>query len=168
MDRAAIVAALSQVELFRGVDDGILGYVADISSEWSIPPGQHVYFVGDLATEFYVVVSGRVRAFIPGHGPGHGEELTVTIVEPGQLLGEMALLDGGPRATTAIAIEPTVLLEVDRGRWLTLVAEHVALAHRVLVAVGASLRKYAGDMVDFQFIDLEIPDVPPPPVSDTA
>ena len=164
MDRAAIVAALSRVELFRGVDDVILGHVADISSEWSIPPGQHVYFAGDLATEFYVVVTGRVRAFIPGHG----EELTVTIVEPGQLFGEMALLDGGPRATTSIALEPTVLLEVERARWQALVTEHVALTHRVLVAVGASLRKYAGDMVDFQFLDLEIPDVPPPPVSDTA
>ena len=168
MDRAAIVAALSRVELFRGVGDVILGHVADISSEWSIPPGQHVYFAGDLATEFYVVVTGRVRAFIPGPGPGHGEELTVTIVEPGRLFGEMALLDGGPRATTAIAIEPTVLLEVDRAHWLTLVAEHVALSHRVLVAVGASLRRYAGDIIDFQFLDLEIPDVPPPPVSDTA
>ncbi len=164
MERAAIVAALARVELFRGVDDDLLGHVADIATDWSIPPGQHVYFAGDLATEFYVVVTGRVRAFIPGHG----EELTVTIVEPGQLFGEMALLDGGPRATTAIAIEPTVLLEVDRARWETLVAEHVALTHRVLVAVGTSLRKYAGDMVDFQFIDLEIPDVPPPPVSDTA
>ena len=164
MDRAAIVSALSQVELFRGVDDVILGHVADISSEWSIPPGQHVYFAGDLATEFYVVITGRVRAFIPSQG----EELTVTIVEPGQLFGEMALLDGGPRAPTAIAIEPTVLLEVNRARWLTLVAEHVALTHRVLAAVGTSLRKYAGDLVDFQFIDLEIPDVPPPPMSDTA
>lgn len=168
MDRAAIVAALSQVELFRGVDDGILGHVADIASEWSIPPGQHVYFAGDLATEFWVVVAGRVRAFIPGPEPGRGEELTVTIVEPGRLFGEMALLDGGPRATTAIAIEPTVLLEVDRARWLTLVAEHVTLSHRVLVAVGASLRKYTGDIIDFQFLDLDIPDVPPPPVSDTA
>lgn len=164
MDRAAIVAALSRAGLFQGVDGALLGHVADISSAWTIPPGQHVYFAGDLATEFYIVVTGRVRAFIPGHG----EELTVAIIEPGQLFGEMGLLDGGPRATTAIAIEPTVLLEVERAPWLTLAAEHPALTHRVLLAVGASLRKYAIDMVDFQFLDLEIPDVPPPPVSDTA
>jgi len=162
MDRAAIVAVLSRVELFRGVDDVILGHVADISSEWSIPSGQHVYFAGDLANEFYVVVSGRVRAFIPGHG----EELTVTIVEPGQLFGEMALLDGGPRAATTVAIEPTLLLEVDRARWLTLVAADVTLTHRVLAAVGASARRYASDMVDFQFLDLAIPDVPPPSVAE--
>ncbi|HET6712589.1 MAG TPA: cyclic nucleotide-binding domain-containing protein [Actinomycetota bacterium] len=164
MDRAATVAALSHVELFRGVGDVTLGHVADISSEWSIPLGQHVYFAGDLATEFYVVVTGRVRAFIPGYG----EEMTVTIVEPGQLFGEMALLDGGPRAATAIAIEPTVLLEVDRARWLTLASEDPALTHRVLAALGASVRTYASHIVDFQFLDLEIPDVPPPPISDTA
>ena len=158
MDRAAIVAALSQVELFRGLDNPTLDHVADISSEWSIQAGQHVYIAGDMATEFYVVVSGRVRAFIPGPN----DELTITIIEPGQLFGEMALLDGGPRATTAMALEPTMLLEVDRHRWLGLVRKDAMLTYRVFAALGASFRRYARDMVDLQFLDLEIPDVPPP------
>lgn len=161
MDRAAIVAVLSHVELFRGLDHPTLDHVADISSEWSIPAGQHVYFAGDVATEFYVVVSGRVRAFIPGAG----DEMTITIVEPGQLFGEMALLDGGPRATSAIALELTILLEVDRHRWLALVREDATLTYRVFAALGASFRRYARDMVDFQFLDLDIPDVPPPALS---
>ena len=158
MDRPAILTALSRVELFRGLGHPTLDHIADISSEWSVPEGQHVYFAGDLATEFYVVVSGRVRAFIPGVG----EEMTITIVEPEQLFGEMALLDGGPRATTAIALELTLLLEVDRHRWLALLREDATLTYRVFAALGASFRRYARDMVDFQFLDLDIPDVPPP------
>ena len=158
MEKWAIVTALSRVELFRGLDDGIVEHVADITREWSIPQGQHVYFAGDLATQFFVVVSGRVRAFLPSPG----EDLTVTILEPGHLFGEMALLDGGPRATTAVTLEPTLLLEVDREDWLDLAADDVALSRRVFEALGASTRRYAHDLVDLQFVDLEIPRLPPP------
>jgi CRP-like cAMP-binding protein len=156
-----MAAALSHVELFRGLESTTLDHVADISAEWAIPAGQHVYFAGDMATEFYVVVTGRVRAFIPSAS----DEMTITIVEPGQLFGEMALLDGGPRATTAVALEPTTLLEVDRHRWLALVREDATLTYRVFAALGTSFRRYARDMVDFQFLDLDIPDVPPPALS---
>ena len=51
---------------------------------------------------------------------------------------------------------------------LTLVAEDVALTHRVLAAVGASARRYASDMVDFQFLDLDDPRRPTSSVADTA
>jgi CRP/FNR family transcriptional regulator, cyclic AMP receptor protein len=157
MERGAIVTALSRVELFRGLDEAIIDRIAGIAREWSIPPGRHVYFAGDLATQFFVVVSGRVRAFLPSPG----EDLTVTILEPGHLFGEMALLDGGPRATTAVALEPTLLLEVDREDWLDLAANDIALSHRVFEALGASVRRYARDLVDLQFVDLEIPGLPP-------
>jgi CRP-like cAMP-binding protein len=153
MERGAIVGALSRVELFRGLDEPTLEVIADIARERHVAEGRPVYFAGDLATEFFVVVEGRVRAFIPGAG----DDLTVTIVEPGRMFGEMALLDGGPRATTAIALTPTLLLEIPRDDWLALAADHVELARRVFTAFGVSMRRYARDLVDLQFVDLEIP-----------
>lgn len=161
MEREEVVEALARVELFRGLPESSLEHVADVARERRVAEGRPVYFAGDLATEFFVVVDGRVRAFIPGPG----DDLTVTIVEPGRLFGEMALLDGGPRATTAIALVPTLLLEITREDWLALAADDAQLSGRVFAALGASARRYAQDMVDLQFVDLEMPW---PPTADSA
>jgi CRP/FNR family transcriptional regulator len=156
MERAAIVEALARVELFRALEEPALEDVADIAREWPVAAGGAVYFAGDLATEFFVVVEGSVRVAIPGGS----DDLTAAIVEPGRLFGEMALLDGGPRAATATAISPTLLLEIRREDWLTLVADDARLAQRVFTALGSSVRRYASDLVDLQFVDLEIPEAP--------
>ena len=107
-------------------------------------------------------MTGRVRAYIPGHG----DELAIGFVEPGQLFSESAMLDGGPHIASVEALEPTTLLQIKRDPWLTLIDEDVVLPRRVFAALGASARRYAEQAVDLLFIDVTVPDVPPsPPVS---
>lgn len=162
MDRADIVSVLSQAELFRGLDKPSLDLVAEIAHERSIPAGQHVFFAGDIATEFFVVASGRVRGFVPAHE----EELAIAMVGPGRVFGVLAMLDGGPRIATALALEPTVLIEIARDRWLALVDEGVVPPRLIFEALGASARRIADYTLDFLFLDVEIPDSPPPSMAD--
>ena len=157
MDRDQIAAVLQQTPLFRGADRADLECVAEIVDEVSAPPGQHVFFHGDIATEFFVVAAGKVRVYIPGRGG----ELDLGIVEDGQMFGEGGLLDGGPRVASAIALEPSTILRIPRDEWLLVVDEIPEFIRRMLFAMGASVRQYTSHAIDFLFLDVEIPSFPP-------
>ena len=159
MEHPEIAATLMCAELFEGLDPRVIDHVAGIADRRSIPPGQHVFFEGDIATEFYVVESGCVRVYIPSRG----DELDAATVRDGQMFGEGGLLDGGPRLASALALEPTTLLAVRREPWLAVMRSEPALALRVFSAFGAALRRYVGHMVESLFLDVEVPDAPPPP-----
>jgi CRP-like cAMP-binding protein len=157
MDREQLVAELRSVDLFREMDPADVAAVADIVDERVSPPGQHVFFEGDIATEFFGVASGRIRVYVPGDGG----ELDVGIVREGEMFGEGGMLDGGPRVASAVAIDPSIVLAVPRGAWLRILEERPDLGRRALAAVGASLRRYTSDAIDLLFIDVQIPDFPP-------
>ena len=154
MEHPEVVAALMGTELFRGLDPRVVGNVAAIIDERTIPPGQHVFFEGDIATEFYLASSGSVRVYIPSHG----EELDAAIVRGGQMFGEGGMLDGGPRLASAMALEPTTLLAVPREPWFALIETDPTLALRVFTAFGAAIRRYLAHMLEFLFLEVDVPE----------
>ena len=157
MDRQQVGAVLRDAHLFRGADASDLDLVAEIVEEVLSPPGQHIFFQGDLATEFFVLARGRVRVYISGHG----DELDLGIVSDGKMFGEGGLLDGGPRVASAIALEPSTILRIPRDQWLHVLDESPEFTRRVLSAIGASVRQYTSHAIDFLFLDVEIPSFPP-------
>lgn len=60
---------------------------------------------------------------------------------PGDVFGELAMLDAGPRTASAVALEDTELLEVDRADLLLLVGKKPEAALHLLGAMGAMTRK---------------------------
>jgi CRP/FNR family transcriptional regulator len=74
---------------------------------------------------------------------------------PSRPFGEKALFDAGPRAASAEAIDPVVLLGVPRDGWLDLLDREPRLARHVLHALGGSFRRYANQAVECLFLDLE-------------
>jgi predicted acylesterase/phospholipase RssA/CRP-like cAMP-binding protein len=67
--------------------------------------GEVLFRQGDRGDSLYVVVTGRVRMLVGG--PGH--ERALRELGPGELLGEMALLTGEPRAATIVAVRDSEL-----------------------------------------------------------
>ncbi len=74
-------------------------------------PGQTVFRSGDFDTYVYVLVSGRLK--LTTNNPA-GDELLLVIIEPGDLVGEIAVIDNGPRCVTAISVRESCVLEIDR------------------------------------------------------
>ena len=156
MEHQEILRVLSSTALFHGIPERELDRVAGIVEERSCLPGHHVFLQGDLATEFYVVASGRVRVFVPTPG----DQIDAAIVRPGDMFGEAAMLDGGPRLASAVAVEPTTLVVIPRDAWMALIELDVVLPRRVFAALGASARRYVQHTVDFLFLGVDIPDDP--------
>jgi CRP/FNR family transcriptional regulator len=154
VDQEQIVAALQRNELFRGLHPSVIAAVAGIAEDRFSPPGQHFFFQGDLATEFFVCRSGRIRVYVPGPG----DELGMGIVTDGRMFGEGGLIDGGPRVASAVALDPSTALAIPRDAWLRLLVQVPDLAQRVLLALGASVRRYMSEVL---FLDVEVPEFPP-------
>jgi CRP/FNR family transcriptional regulator len=154
VDQEQIVAALQRNELFRGLHPSVIAAVAGIAEDRFSPPGQHFFFQGDLATEFFVCRSGRIRVYVPGPG----DELDMGIVTDGRMFGEGGLIDGGPRVASAVALDPSTALAIPRDAWLRLLVQVPDLAQRVLLALGASVRRYMSEVL---FLDVEVPEFPP-------
>ena len=81
--------------------------------------GGVVFQEGSRGKEMYVINSGRIK-IVKKDSKDTDQELS--ILESGDIFGEMALIDQGPRSATAIAVDDdTSLIELDRTRFMYLI-----------------------------------------------
>lgn len=104
-------------------------------AEVALPADVPVFSQGDAADALYVVVSGAVSVVVRVDGLDASVEVAVLGV--GQLFGEVALLDGSPRAATIVTKEPTTLLRLESATFAELV-EAFPEIERVLRTVVAN------------------------------
>jgi EAL domain-containing protein (putative c-di-GMP-specific phosphodiesterase class I) len=89
--------------------------------------GETLFREGDAPTTAFLVESGRLRVT----ATVHGKPIVLGEVEPGALVGEVAILDEEPRSATATALEPCVLTMVDRNQ----ISERIATADPIVRAL---------------------------------
>jgi CRP/FNR family transcriptional regulator, cyclic AMP receptor protein len=99
---------------------------------WYLKPGETIFKEGDTAKELYVIQSGQVEIQL-------GNRLLDTL-EPNDLFGEMALIDGAPRSATAIAKTDVVLVPISKKDFLTLVSRAPSFALDVMGMLARRLR----------------------------
>src|SRR5438128_4248408 len=102
---------LKQVPLFALLDQEESAVLAAQVELKKFTPRQRIYKIGDPGGQAYVVVSGRVR--VTTVDQDHQE---VIIDEPadGEFFGFASMLEQTPHQTTAIALQETICIEVDR------------------------------------------------------
>jgi CRP/FNR family transcriptional regulator, cyclic AMP receptor protein len=96
------------------------------------PAGQTVFAEGDAADVMYALIGGKVEIRAGGR--------LLQTIGAGELFGEMALIDDGPRSATAVVLEDARLVPVDRGEFTHLVQEHPTFAVSVMRIMADRLR----------------------------
>jgi CRP-like cAMP-binding protein len=91
--------------------------------------GEVLFHRGEAGDALYVVESGQVRIFTLDEA---GRELTLNTMNPGEALGEMALVDDRPRSASVAAIGPTTMSRLSREDFLNMVHTSPALTNRVI------------------------------------
>jgi CRP/FNR family transcriptional regulator len=99
------------------------------------PKGKPVFHQGDLGQALYLVERGRVRLFRTHLG---GQEKTLGYVGPGEIFGEMSLLDG---SASALAEEEALLLVLHREAYLALIRRLPLIAHNLARLLAHRLRE---------------------------
>ena len=81
----------------------------------TVVAGEVIFSVGDEAREFFVIRSGSVSVRLRNR--------TLGILGPGEIFGEMALIDSGPRSATVVADTDAVIVPVSEKQFLFMVSE---------------------------------------------
>lgn len=115
--------------------------------------GQLIFGQGDPGGSLLLVVRGRVKI---GATSSEGRELTLGIVEAGDLFGELALLDGKERSADAVAFGDCVVASLDRRDLLEVLRQSPEAAIRLLEFVCGRVRSANDRLEDVVFLPVEI------------
>jgi len=131
-------ALLREVELFRLLDDDDRAALAQLVDLVSVEAGHTLFEVGDPGEALYVVASGEVELSVKDYA---GQQIVLMVSAPGDVFGELSLLDSGSRTATATALAPSELIEVGRDDLLRLVQRHPDAAISLLGAMASMTRR---------------------------
>src|SRR5262249_15138719 len=129
---------LADVALFEHLDAGERSRLAEFVEERKLPAGEILFKTGEPGDALYVVRSGEVELYIKDTA---GQQIVLALAGVGEVVGELALLDQGPRTATAVAIVDSDLLALKREDLLFLFQRSPAAALRVLAAMSHMTRK---------------------------
>jgi CRP/FNR family cyclic AMP-dependent transcriptional regulator len=123
---------LARVPLFAGISAADIEELGAIADEVDVRAGTVLTHEGYREGFFFIIVSGTVRIERGGR--------TINTIGPGDFLGEIALLDGGPRTATATAETPCHLLSMSYQMFHELLDASPSIRAAILEAVGRRLR----------------------------
>ena len=136
-DRTALVG-LQRIELLQGLPTPVLRELAKSLSWRHVPSGEMVISRDAADRSVYLVVGGRVQvgAFSAG-----GKQVTYREIGAGELFGELAAIDGRKRSADVIALEDSLLASMGQATFRKLLADHEAVAERLLRRLAATVRE---------------------------
>jgi CRP-like cAMP-binding protein len=143
---------LARTSFFTDAPPEMLARVALSGQERPLVRGDVLFNEGDPPDAIYLVVSGRIA--IAMSNPVDRRESVVALMEPGDLFGELGLLDNGPRSALARALEPTIVLEVPFAPVRALFDEEPRLLWNVTRLLAARLRAMDEVLADSVFLDV--------------
>jgi CRP/FNR family transcriptional regulator/CRP/FNR family cyclic AMP-dependent transcriptional regulator len=137
--------------LFDGLTDVELGALAGSLGRRTFGKGVFIFHKDSPGNLLYIIESGRVRLFIISDA---GQEISTNLCGPGELFGELAALDGRPRATGAVALEATVTLTLRREDLLAVLATSPRLARHLMEVLAARQRYAVRAIEDLAFLEV--------------
>lgn len=144
------MARLRSVPLFRTAGDDTLERLLRIARREYVAEGTVLFRQGEQGEDMVLLLAGSLRVTVT---TGH-HEMCLAIAQPGEVLGEMALIDGSPRSATVTAEEPCDLLVLDRPAFLSLLREAPDIALFVLRSLTTRLREAVEHTFDIAHLDI--------------
>ncbi|HEV2394832.1 MAG TPA: ATP-binding protein [Verrucomicrobiae bacterium] len=130
---------LEDTTLFRQLQPDELGALRRVAREQRFKTGQEVFKEGDAGDGLYLVKEGLVEisALVT-----QGARQVFSQVSPGDMFGEMAVIEDKPRSAWAVARGETVVYFIPRAEMLDLVSRSPALALALLREISHRLRQF--------------------------
>ncbi|MCA1569477.1 MAG: cyclic nucleotide-binding domain-containing protein [Chloroflexi bacterium] len=132
MARDEKIDLLRSVPLFKGIGDRQLERISVLADIIDLPANRRILSQGERGAEMFVMVRGSARVERDG--------ALLADAGPGAVLGEIALLDGGPRTATVTLTEASRLLVLARREFQTLLDEFPDVRLHVFEMVARRLR----------------------------
>lgn len=145
------VALLRNVPLFAGLSDQELEALASRLGRRTFGKGMVIFHKGGLGRSLYIIESGQVRIFSLSET---GQEISINIYGPGDLFGELAILDGLPRSAGAMAMQRTVTLTLYRDDFLRCLEACPSMVKDIVAVLSRRLRYTTAYAETLAFLDV--------------
>jgi CRP/FNR family transcriptional regulator, cyclic AMP receptor protein len=128
---------LGKLELFRGLSAAELMQVNDLLGRTKFPAGAMILTAEQPGEVAYIILEGTLKVSTI---QGNGRELTLALLGPGEIVGELALADRASRSADVTALEPAVLVWLDRGTFERLRRDIPGITENLLRLLARRLR----------------------------
>lgn len=152
MNIAEIAAVLKESDFFDGCADEDLQQLSHQAVVTAFTAGQHVFDSGDVSDALYVVLQGRVRIV---RYSDDGQEITLGLIEEGEIFGEIALLDGGSRSASAYAQDKSLIGVIKRSDFFAFLETNPRMTIHLLVMICGRLRNTIDQVHSIALMSLE-------------
>lgn len=142
------VRFLRSTDLFQDLSEEELTALEHRIPTITIPAGQLIYSPEEPAAALFLLKSGRVRLF---RISPEGKSLTLAIVEPGAVFGELALLGPGTHDSFAEALDDSVIWSLSTRDVQEVLLANPRIARRLLGLIGQRLTATERKLEDFAF-----------------
>jgi CRP-like cAMP-binding protein/ATP/ADP translocase len=136
IERVILLKALS---IFSETPERVLVEVASILEEIEVKAGQSIFKKGDMGDCMYILISGQVRV--------HDGDQALRDLGPGDIFGELSVLDPEPRSASVTALEDTRLFRLYRDGLYDLMADHIEVVRGIIRVLCRWLRTENQKMV---------------------
>lgn len=140
---------LSRITIFEGLRPDELERLLEISVTRKLRARQVLFRKGDPGKQLFGVMRGRLRV---SAGDADGKEVVFAFLDPGEVFGEIALLDSNPRSATVEAIEPSELLTLHRRDLIPFLEQHPRVAIQLAGVLAGRLRRLDELVEDMAFL----------------
>jgi CRP-like cAMP-binding protein len=135
---ADVAEMLSRIPLFAGVKGRDLGRLAKVMSERRFAEGEAITTEGESGVGFFVIEHGNATVSLKGE--------TLRTLGPGDHIGEIALIDEGPRSATVTATTDVSCRGMAAWEFRSFVQEHPEVAWQLLQSLAARFREAQGPL----------------------
>ncbi len=144
------VELLGQAPLFSVLQPGDLHLLASQFYAVRFSRGDVLFRFGEPAERLFLIEKGKVKLTIPSP---QGAELFVGILGRGEIFGELSIIDRGPRAMSARAMQDLDVVALGADAFWTILEDHPAFARRLLELMARRLRRADERTQDLVFFD---------------
>lgn len=133
-----LAAMLPEGSLFAACRVDELADLLGLASRHEMKKGQTLLLQGDPGDQLLILLSGNAKITMVAQ---NGREITLDYADPGSLLGEIAVLDGGARSASVIALSAGSYLRLTRAAFEAFVERQPGVAWRLLKELARRLRQ---------------------------
>ena len=114
--------------------------------------GEVLFRAGDVGDGCYRIQTGLVKVVVASQ---LGEERTISLLRPGAIVGELSVIDGGPRSASVIAVTDCSLSFFSRAKFQTYIDSHPELTSYLVRTLARRLREADDDLAATTFLSVK-------------
>ena len=137
--------------LFATLDDRDIEHLIGYAHVARVAKGGVIFSTGHPGSGLLAVVSGAVKISVLS---ADGKEVVHNIIHPGEVFGEIALLDGRPRTANATAIAESEILALDRRDFIPFLKLNPDVGLTLLSVLCERMRRFSDQVEDVLFLDV--------------